>query len=81
VFANLVDGGATADRHIKVDDVEKWQTNFARAVIDAGASMYIGQGLSFALPAFAIVNVVFISVWLLVCGGIVKEHKRLSKEA
>jgi poly-gamma-glutamate capsule biosynthesis protein CapA/YwtB (metallophosphatase superfamily) len=44
VFANVVDGGATADGHIKVDDVEQWQTNFARAVIDAGASMYIGNG-------------------------------------
>ncbi|MGB6867843.1 MAG: CapA family protein [Candidatus Aminicenantaceae bacterium] len=44
VFANLADGGATADGHIKVDDVEQWQTNFARAVIDAGASMYIGNG-------------------------------------
>jgi poly-gamma-glutamate capsule biosynthesis protein CapA/YwtB (metallophosphatase superfamily) len=44
VFANLADGEATADGHIKVDDVEQWQTNFARAVIDAGASMYIGNG-------------------------------------
>jgi len=44
VFANLADGGATADGHIKVDDVEQWQRNFARTVIDAGASMYIGNG-------------------------------------
>jgi len=44
VFANLADGGATADGHVKVDDVEQWQTNFARALIDAGASMYIGNG-------------------------------------
>ena len=39
----LADGEITADGHIKVDDVEIWQTNFARAVIDAGASMYIGH--------------------------------------
>jgi AAA family ATP:ADP antiporter len=43
--------------------------------------VFIGTRLSLALPAFAIVNVVFISVWLLVCGGIVKEHKRQSKES
>jgi poly-gamma-glutamate capsule biosynthesis protein CapA/YwtB (metallophosphatase superfamily) len=44
VFANIADGETTDDGHIKVDDVEEWQTNFARAVIDAGASMYIGNG-------------------------------------
>lgn len=43
-FTGLADGEMTADGHIKVDDVEIWQTNFARAVIDAGASMYIGHG-------------------------------------
>lgn len=43
-FAGLADGEITADGHIKVEDVELWQTDFARAVIDAGASMYIGHG-------------------------------------
>jgi len=43
-FAGLADGEATTDGHIKVDDVGQWQTDFARAIIDAGASMYIGHG-------------------------------------
>jgi poly-gamma-glutamate capsule biosynthesis protein CapA/YwtB (metallophosphatase superfamily) len=43
-FDGLADGQATDDGHIKVDDVAQWQTDFARAVIDAGASMYIGHG-------------------------------------
>jgi poly-gamma-glutamate synthesis protein (capsule biosynthesis protein) len=43
-FEGLADGEATADGHIKVDDVAQWQTEFAKAVIDAGASMYLGNG-------------------------------------
>jgi len=43
-FADLRDGEATEDGHIKVDDVERWQEDFAKAIIDAGASMYIGHG-------------------------------------
>jgi poly-gamma-glutamate synthesis protein (capsule biosynthesis protein) len=43
-FDGLVEGEATVDGHIRVDDVAQWQTDFARAVIDAGASMYIGHG-------------------------------------
>jgi alkylresorcinol/alkylpyrone synthase len=43
-FDGLADGEATVDGHIRVDDVAQWQTYFARAVIDAGASMYIGHG-------------------------------------
>lgn len=43
-FAGLADGQATKDGHIKVDDVGKWQESFAKAVIDAGASVYIGHG-------------------------------------
>jgi AAA family ATP:ADP antiporter len=42
--------------------------------------VFVGTRLAFAVPAFAIVNVVFIAIWLLVCGGIVKEHKKLTKE-
>jgi poly-gamma-glutamate synthesis protein (capsule biosynthesis protein) len=43
-FAGMADGEATADGHIKVADVAQWQSDFARAVIDAGAAMYIGHG-------------------------------------
>jgi poly-gamma-glutamate capsule biosynthesis protein CapA/YwtB (metallophosphatase superfamily) len=43
-FAGLADGEKTDDGHIKVENVEQWQTDFARAVIDAGASMYLGNG-------------------------------------
>ena len=43
-FAGLHDGEATEHGHIKVADVERWQENFAKAMIDAGASMYIGHG-------------------------------------
>ena len=30
--------------HISVPDLHEWQSGFARAVIDAGASMYVGHG-------------------------------------
>ena len=69
-------------REVKYKAKAAIDTFFARAGDALHALVvFIGQGLSLALPAFAIINVVFISVWLLVCGGIVKEHKKLSKEA
>jgi poly-gamma-glutamate synthesis protein (capsule biosynthesis protein) len=43
-FDGIAPGGATGDGHLQVEDVAGWQTNFARALIDAGASMYIGHG-------------------------------------
>jgi poly-gamma-glutamate synthesis protein (capsule biosynthesis protein) len=43
-FDSIVAGEATADGHVRVDDVAGWQTDFAHAVIDAGASMYVGHG-------------------------------------
>ncbi len=43
-FDEIAPGEATSDGHIRVDDVAGWQTDFAHAVIDAGASMYIGHG-------------------------------------
>ena len=43
-FDSIASGEATGDGHIRVDDVAGWQTAFARAVIDAGASMYVGHG-------------------------------------
>lgn len=43
-FADLGPGQATADGHVWVEDVAAWQTEFARAVLDQGASMYLGHG-------------------------------------
>jgi AAA family ATP:ADP antiporter len=42
--------------------------------------VFIGVRLSFAIPAFALVNVAFIGIWLLICGGIVKEHRKFNTE-
>jgi AAA family ATP:ADP antiporter len=69
-------------REVKYKAKAAIDTFFARAG-DALVALvvFVGTRLSLALPAFALVNVVFISVWLLVCGGIAKEHKKLSKEA
>lgn len=43
-FSDLSPGEATGDGHVWVEDVAAWQTAFARAVLDAGASVYIGHG-------------------------------------
>jgi len=43
-FADVAPGDSTSDGHYWVDDVSVWQTEFARAVLDAGASIYLGNG-------------------------------------
>lgn len=43
-FADLSPGDSTPDGHLWVDDVAEWQSEFAREVLDAGASMYVGHG-------------------------------------
>ncbi len=43
-FSQLSPGESTGDGHFWVDDVGAWQTAFARAVLDAGASIYVGHG-------------------------------------
>lgn len=43
-FDEISPGDSTRDGHVWVDDVAGWQTEFARAVLDAGASMYVGHG-------------------------------------
>jgi len=43
-FSEASSGDTTSDGHIWVDDVAKWQSDFAHAVLDAGASMYVGHG-------------------------------------
>ncbi len=43
-FRETSPGDTTSDGHLWVADVAKWQTDFAHAVLDAGASMYVGHG-------------------------------------
>jgi poly-gamma-glutamate capsule biosynthesis protein CapA/YwtB (metallophosphatase superfamily) len=43
-FDGLESGEATKHGHIKVDNVALWQEAFAKAVIDAGASMFLAHG-------------------------------------
>jgi poly-gamma-glutamate synthesis protein (capsule biosynthesis protein) len=43
-FDSIAPGEVTKDGHGWVEDVSEWQTEFARAVLDAGASMYVGHG-------------------------------------
>ncbi len=43
-FADVAPGDSTSDGHFWVEDVSDWQTEFAKAILDAGASMYLGNG-------------------------------------
>jgi AAA family ATP:ADP antiporter len=43
--------------------------------------VFVGTRLAFAIPAFAVVNVVIVGIWLAVVAGIAREHKRLTTEA
>jgi poly-gamma-glutamate synthesis protein (capsule biosynthesis protein) len=43
-FADVAPGDTTDDGHFWVENVAEWQMNFAREVLDAGASIYVGNG-------------------------------------
>jgi poly-gamma-glutamate synthesis protein (capsule biosynthesis protein) len=43
-FSDVAPGATTGDGHFWVENVAEWQTDFARMVLDAGASMYVGHG-------------------------------------
>ena len=43
-FSEVSPSDTTSDGHLWVDDVAKWQGDFAYAVLDAGASMYLAHG-------------------------------------
>jgi len=43
-FSEVAPGDSTSDGHVWVDDVAEWQSEFARAILDAGASMYVAHG-------------------------------------
>ena len=45
------------------------------------AIVFGGTRLAFSIRGFALVNLVFVGLWLLVVGGIAGEHKRMTKEA
>jgi len=45
------------------------------------AVVYIGTQLAFGIRAFALVNLVLVAVWLLICRGIAREHRRVAKTA
>jgi len=51
-FVDVLPGDSTADGHLWVEDVPGRQTEFARAVLDAGASMYLGDGAEAILIRF-----------------------------
>ena len=43
-FEDVNEGEQNEDGHYYIDSVQAWQDSFARAIIDAGASMYLGHG-------------------------------------
>ncbi|MHB1193831.1 MAG: CapA family protein [Longimicrobiales bacterium] len=43
-FAEVTPGGETSDGHRWIEELPSWQSDFARAVLDAGASVYVGHG-------------------------------------
>lgn len=43
-FIDTSPGDSTIDGHIWIEDVAQWQTDFAYAVLAAGASIYVGHG-------------------------------------
>jgi AAA family ATP:ADP antiporter len=43
--------------------------------------VFVGTHLAFAIPAFAVLNVAIVGLWLAVVGGIAREHKRLATHA
>ena len=49
-------------------------------MLQAGV-VFLGVQLAFGIQSYAIVNVIFTLIWLVVVVAIVREHKRLSAEA
>jgi AAA family ATP:ADP antiporter len=68
-------------REVKYKAKAAIDTFFARIgdSLQAGV-VFVGSQLSFGIPAFAIVNVAIVGVWLAVVGGISREHKKLTDE-
>ncbi len=68
----------TTSREMKYKAKAAIDTFFARTG-DAlqAAVVFVGTQLAFAIPAFAMVNVAIVGIWLAVAAGIAKEHKKL----
>ncbi len=43
-FSDVAPEDSTGDGHFWVENVADWQTDFARNILDAGASIYVGNG-------------------------------------
>lgn len=69
-------------REVKYKAKAAVDTFFARTG-DAlqAAVVFAGTRLAFKLPAFAVVNVIIVGIWLAVVNGIAREHKNLAEEA
>lgn len=51
-----------------------WRTGDALS----GLLVFIGSQMAFSIPSFALVNIVFVILWLLLVAGIAREHKKIS---
>ncbi len=49
-------------------------------MLQAGV-VFVGVQLAFAIQHFAIANLIFVGIWLLIAWAIAREHKRLSTES
>ena len=69
-------------REVKYKAKAAVDTFFARTG-DAlqAAVVFAGTRLAFKLPAFAVVNVIIVGIWLAIVNGIAREHKKLAEEA
>jgi AAA family ATP:ADP antiporter len=69
-------------REVKYKAKAAIDTFFARTG-DAlqAAVVFVGTRLAFGIPAFAVVNVAIVGVWLAVVAGIARQHKTLTTEA
>lgn len=72
----------TTSREAKYKAKAAIDTFFARTgdALQAGV-VFVGTQLAFGITAFALVNLVFVAIWLAIASGIRGEHKRRSRAA
>ena len=69
-------------RDVKYKAQAAVDTFFARTGdVFQAAVVFIGTRLAFRLPAFAVINMIIVGIWLAVVTGIAREHKKLTEEA
>jgi AAA family ATP:ADP antiporter len=68
-------------REVKYKAKAAIDTFFGRTgdALQAGV-VFIGTRLAFGTAAFAMVNVLFVGIWLAVVAGIGREHKQITEE-